>query len=508
MKTLKSNHFPVSDQNLDNKRKSCYKDCRLVQMGRKRKNNRSGGNTKKKGKRSHSRRKFWTENAVATKDLSSSQHHFLLIISRVALADDHHRPPSELEETLDNAKISSVDRNFKAEKSDVVKEPNLNDNLDGGHEQEGRDVHGDSKSREERQSKHLELDQQVPREDSQSFANFLDILQTRGATIDRAMKPSIAVAIDQSAVGSLPWKFQDLHYVDLPNGDCGDGIVNPNPPKIVANKYWAQRHRLFSKFDKGIQLDPEGWFSVTPEAIACHIANEIVSRMKRENASDLVVLDAFGGVGGNTIALALHPAISKVICVDTSYERLQMAANNCQVYDVLKEKVIFVKADAFEVLSRFREGVLQTEQQEFCEQQDALASGYSISENFNSLPSKVDSIFLSPPWGGVDYQNIGPRRYGLECIKLNDGSHDGNSLLSQATKALAPESGVLAYFLPRNTNGFSIGTSFFKNGYNSCAMEQHALNGKLKTIAVYGIRPASTEKDSCSTIDPKIVESP
>ena len=37
-------------------------------------------------------------------------------------------------------------------------------------------------------------------------------------------------------------------------------------------KYWFQRYRLFSKFDSGIWMDRESWFSVTPEKIAQHIA--------------------------------------------------------------------------------------------------------------------------------------------------------------------------------------------------------------------------------------------
>jgi hypothetical protein len=37
-------------------------------------------------------------------------------------------------------------------------------------------------------------------------------------------------------------------------------------------QYWAQRYRLFSRYDEGIQLDEESWYSVTPEKIAEHIA--------------------------------------------------------------------------------------------------------------------------------------------------------------------------------------------------------------------------------------------
>jgi len=43
-----------------------------------------------------------------------------------------------------------------------------------------------------------------------------------------------------------------------------------NDPEL--KKYWFQRYRLFSKFDQGIWMDKEGWFSATPEKIARHIA--------------------------------------------------------------------------------------------------------------------------------------------------------------------------------------------------------------------------------------------
>lgn len=44
----------------------------------------------------------------------------------------------------------------------------------------------------------------------------------------------------------------------------------------------------------------EGWFSVTPEKIAEHIAGRVSQSFKCD-----VVVDAFCGVGGNTIQFAL-----------------------------------------------------------------------------------------------------------------------------------------------------------------------------------------------------------
>lgn len=84
-------------------------------------------------------------------------------------------------------------------------------------------------------------------------------------------------------------------------------MIASNAEKLYANdpeisKYYYQRYRLFSRLDQGIIMDREGWFSVTPEAIAEHIADRVV----RNNVS--VVVDAFTGVGGNAIQFALRGA--------------------------------------------------------------------------------------------------------------------------------------------------------------------------------------------------------
>jgi trimethylguanosine synthase len=63
------------------------------------------------------------------------------------------------------------------------------------------------------------------------------------------------------------------------------------------SKYWYQRYRLFAKYDRGIKMDEEGWFSVTPETIAEHQASRCPAG---------VVVDAFVGVGGNAIQFALR----------------------------------------------------------------------------------------------------------------------------------------------------------------------------------------------------------
>ncbi|PPR89129.1 hypothetical protein GOBAR_AA31549 [Gossypium barbadense] len=70
-----------------------------------------------------------------------------------------------------------------------------------------------------------------------------------------------------------------------------NGVITP----LIEN-YWFQRYHLFSKYDEGIKMDEEGWFSVTPV--------EIAMRHAEKCGGDELVIDCFSGVGGNAIQFA------------------------------------------------------------------------------------------------------------------------------------------------------------------------------------------------------------
>ena len=95
-------------------------------------------------------------------------------------------------------------------------------------------------------------------------------------------------------------------------------------------KYWVQRLMLFSRFVDGVRMDREGWFSVTPEVLAAHIA---------ERCRCDVVVDAFAGVGGNAIQFAF--TCERVIAIDLDADRLALARHNAQVYGVA-DRIEFV----------------------------------------------------------------------------------------------------------------------------------------------------------------------
>ncbi|XP_045148843.1 trimethylguanosine synthase [Echinops telfairi] len=180
--------------------------------------------------------------------------------------------------------------------------------------------------------------------------------------------------------------------------------VNCLPPEIAAvpklAKYWAQRYRLFSRFDDGIKLDTEGWFSVTPEKIAEHIASRV-----SESFTCSIVVDAFCGVGGNTIQFALTG--NTVIAIDIDPVKIDLARNNAEVYGVA-DKIEFICGDFLLLASHL----------------------------------KADVVFLSPPWGGPDYATA--ETFDIRTMM----SPDGFEIFRLSQKI----TNNIVYFLPRNAD--------------------------------------------------------
>lgn len=302
-----------------------------------------------------------------------------------------------------------------------------------------------------------------------------------------ARGPAIHLVLDESFTQPRKQFKNDGNFQHLPNGDCGDGIPNPHPKDEVPDKHWAQRRRYFTKYDEGIKMDKEGWYSVTPEAIANHHAKRLVA-----SRSGLVVLDAFAGVGGNAVQFARNDNVALVICVDLDLDRLKLAANNCRVYAIPKEKLLFVNANALDVLRAYRHGEKILTETEAGQTGDAenendakIDSDYSFV-TINKLPSKIDAVFLSPPWGGSDYCE--QKEVDIKDIKLDEQTN-GEDLLRLARDAVPSSTNGhhnILYFLPKNSNGVKIAESAIRVGFRGeMELEQNVLNDKFKTVTVY-----------------------
>lgn len=211
--------------------------------------------------------------------------------------------------------------------------------------------------------------------------------------------------------------------------------INGLPPEIASvpelAKYWAQRYRLFSRFDDGIKLDKEGWFSVTPEKIAEHIAGRVSQSFNCD-----IIVDAFCGVGGNTIQFALTG--KRVIAIDIDPVKIDLAQNNAEVYGVA-DKIEFICGD-FLLLAPCL---------------------------------KADVVFLSPPWGGPDYATA--ETFDIRTMM----SPDGFEIFRLSQKI----TNNIVYFLPRNADVDQVASLAGPGG--QVEIEQNFLNNKLKTITAY-----------------------
>jgi trimethylguanosine synthase len=318
--------------------------------------------------------------------------------------------------------------------------------------------------------------------------------QVRDETESTRRPTLISVRRCASALRARSRFVSDPNFKHLPHGDNGDGVVNPHPD-LVENKFWSQRKRFFTKFDEGIQLDGESWYSVTPEVIANYTSRRMTMNLSSNSqARGFTVLDAFGGAGGNTIAFCLNDRVDRVVHVDTDLSKIRMAANNCRVYGIPPHKVLFLHANACHVLKSYKNGRLierdgDERKDEDEKESPATVHGYAVESSLEALPSEIHAVFLSPPWGGPDVvDEVGRNGFGLESIAVEaDGeSFNGEAILGMAHDAVPSSSKRVAFYLPRSANGKRFAMSAIEVGFRgSVEFEENILNCKLKTITAY-----------------------
>eukprot|EP00557_Chaetoceros_sp_GSL56_P005109 CAMPEP_0176499486 /NCGR_PEP_ID=MMETSP0200_2-20121128/12953_1 /TAXON_ID=947934 /ORGANISM="Chaetoceros sp., Strain GSL56" /LENGTH=520 /DNA_ID=CAMNT_0017897909 /DNA_START=69 /DNA_END=1631 /DNA_ORIENTATION=+ len=465
----------------------------------------------KKSSSSGPKNRMWIEQCKKTRKVSknvSSDLILEILISRVQLLDDHGAAGT----TTDSENVmnrETIEKNNEEESLAAVKAAKQHDSLQAAavvvEEGEGE---GEAAAAAEQMNQgapvHDNDDDRDGEDDPTKHDNNGDesTQQLQQQQEDETRSPFIQVVRLTSAKGDRKHPCHLFSFPERPNGDCGDGIVNPYPKDQVPDKYWAQRKRLFSKFEQGIELDKESWYSVTPEAISKHIAKRVSCLGKNNDnvGTRKIVLDAFCGVGGNALGFALEKDIALVVCVDVDLNKLKMAAKNASVYDVDPDKILFIQGDAIQVLTQYRNGRLiqqPSTKNDLPEKQPVVTChGYTIHA-LSALPSSIDCVFLSPPWGGTEYLKSGNSGYELSHIKVmtttridkggdENGEYSGSELLSLSAMAAKEEQVVC--FLPRNINGFDIGTCAWKAGYqrkNHIELEQNILNAKLKAVTVY-----------------------
>lgn len=339
------------------------------------------------------------------------------------------------------------------------------------------------------------------------------------------MKTVVKKTIISNHLGLSGKCLCEARYVGM---KAGASQPNPYDPAVVHNKYWAQRRRLFKKFDDGIRLDGEGWYSVTPEVVADHVAYRFAEAAKHlmrapsnppgfgkagsptikgKAPKAMVILDAFCGCGGNAIAFAKLPSsvVSHIICIDVDRTKLRKAAHNASIYSIPPNRIIFVEANSVAVMERcYKNGTLVMEPPPRTAKGLSAYPPRELYDDFTiggidlltEYGQRIDAIFMDPPWGGIDYHNSGKDGYDLArdmkirgcergCVGFPPTKEiDGFRLLQIA--AAATSTRFVVYDLPRNANKRSLAEAALEAGYEgNCKLEEHYLNGRLKTVTAY-----------------------
>ncbi|RNF06084.1 proliferator-activated receptor-interacting protein (PRIP) [Trypanosoma rangeli] len=211
------------------------------------------------------------------------------------------------------------------------------------------------------------------------------------------------------------------------------GVAFSDDPLV--EKYYGQRHRLWSRFDEGVWMTQRGWCEVTPEAIARSSA-ELHKTLKKTTC----VLDLFCGCGGDTTQLAL--VYDKVIAVDKDPDAIAAAKKNVEVYGV-GNRVSFHCCD------------------------------------FRSLKPdnlEVEAVHCSPPWGGQLYA-------ASPTFDIENSLREAIGMdFSELFRFITAFSKNITIFLPRNVLLYSVIPRGFRGNF---AVYRHYLNERCKAVTLY-----------------------
>ncbi|KAJ2821758.1 RNA methylase protein [Coemansia erecta] len=216
-------------------------------------------------------------------------------------------------------------------------------------------------------------------------------------------------------------------------------------PRSV-QKFWRRRHDYFWKYDERIQIDEIGWYSVTHEVIAEDTAARVSQLYNHRHPAKpstkdlsygrLCVVDAFCGVGGNTIKFATW--CEHVIAIDIDETRLEMARHNARVYGV-EDRIEFILGDFYKLAPML----------------------------------SADIVYLSPPWGGLEYNSTPV--FDLDSLPF----HTAQEWMDRARMI----SENVVYYLPRNCDPNQL-ADLCPDG-SACDVELNYIDGYLKAITAY-----------------------
>lgn len=191
-------------------------------------------------------------------------------------------------------------------------------------------------------------------------------------------------------------------------------------PQDVHEKYWDQRYRLFRRFDRGVRLDAESWYSVTYEVIAQYTASRCQEAARRLGLPLGIVVDAFCGCGGAALPFAASGQ-HQVMAVDMDAVKLGHLQANAALYHA-SAGINAVQDDVLRFLGSL------ADPQALSAHRQAISrhAGVITEAEAEALPAKrcysADLVILSPPWGGPAY--LQAEAYDLRSMLSSGDCYD------------------------------------------------------------------------------------
>jgi trimethylguanosine synthase len=199
------------------------------------------------------------------------------------------------------------------------------------------------------------------------------------------------------------------------------------------------------------------------------IANIFPSQIAYELSEDhydpkkTILIDAFSGAGGNTIAFALSERWSHIIAIERDAATLACAQHNAELYGVEPGAVTWILGDSFDYL-------------------DQLVNMPEKLHPDLRVDLQSTMVFASPPWGGPGYRTD-------EIFDLSTMQPYSLSQLHEAYKKMDH-----LLFLPRTSDIRQI-AKLAPEG-KKLEVIQYCIEGASKAMGAYipgEILPASSE---------------
>ncbi|KAE8356494.1 RNA cap guanine-N2 methyltransferase-domain-containing protein [Aspergillus coremiiformis] len=204
--------------------------------------------------------------------------------------------------------------------------------------------------------------------------------------------------------------------------------------------YWSQRYKIFSKYDEGVWLTDDAWFGVTPEPVANEIAEHIA---KSAPSSRSILVDAFAGAGGNTIAFARSGRWKRVYAIEKNPAVLQCAKHNARIYGV-DHQITWFEGDSLQI----------------------------VNNQLKELgPFSV--LFASPPWGGPGYRS--DKVFNLSTMEPYS--------LATLYGEYSLFTGLMVLYLPRTSNVKQL-AKLVNDGQTATVMH-YCMEGASKALCIY-----------------------